>query len=89
MYLLGSLFAPFLNTLDTNTHTPGVAKFAAKVVNVLLPNFAMFNTQNPIINPSSQITSESSYYMGAAVYGAIYIGILLVAGILIFDRREV
>ncbi len=89
IYLLGSLFAPFLKTLEENNRTPGITKTAAKVVNIILPNFAMFNTQNPIINPQSTIGSESGYYVQAAIYGAIYIGILLVAGILIFDRREV
>jgi hypothetical protein len=89
MYLLGSLFAPFFNTLKDNAHAPGMAKSVAGIFNIVLPNFAMFNTQNPIINPSSSIGSESGYYMSAALYGVIYVGILLVVGILIFDRREV
>ncbi len=89
IYLLGSLFAPFFNSLQENAHSPLLAKKAAQFVNIILPNFAMFNTQNPIINPSQSIGSESGYYLNAAIYGAIYIGILLVAGILIFDRREV
>lgn len=89
MYLLGSLFAPFFKTLEDNQHTPILTKKAAQIVNLLLPNFAMFNTQNPIINPQSTIGTETGYYIQATIYGAIYIGILLVAGILIFDRREV
>lgn len=89
VYLLGSLFAPFFKTLEDNQKVPGMTKFAAKTVNVILPNFAMFNTQNPIINPNPEIGTESGYYVQAAIYGAIYIGILLVVGILIFDRREV
>ena len=89
MYMLGSVFAPFFKTLEDNQHTPIFTKKAAQIVNVVLPNFAMFNTQNPIINPTQTIGSESGYYMHAALYGVIYIGILLVAGILIFDRREV
>jgi len=89
MYLLGSLFSPFFKTLEENSRTPGVAKIGAKIVDVILPNFSLFNTQNPIINPNSSIGTESGYYVQTAIYGAIYIGILLVAGILIFDRREV
>lgn len=89
IYLLGSLFAPFFKTLEENGHSPLAAKKAAQIVNIILPNFAMFNTQNPIINPQQTIGSESGYYIQAAIYGGIYIGILLVAGILIFDRREV
>lgn len=89
VYLLGSLFAPFFKTLEENGHTPGGAKFAAQVVNVVLPNFSMFNTQNTIINPNTTIGSESGYYIQATMYGALYIGILLVLGIILFDRREV
>jgi ABC-type transport system involved in multi-copper enzyme maturation permease subunit len=89
MYLLGSLFAPFFNTLQENNHAPMMAKKIAGLINLVLPNFAMFNTQNTIINPNSQIGSETGYYLNAALYGCIYIGILMVAGILIFDRREV
>lgn len=89
MYMLGSVFAPFFKTLEDNQHTPAVTKKAAQIFNMVLPNFAMFNTQNPIINPTSTIGSQSGYYTQAALYGIIYIGILLVAGIWIFDRREV
>ena len=89
IYLLGSLFAPFFNSLQENGRAPIVAKKAATFINFVLPNFSMFNTQNTIINPNPAIGSESNYYFSAALYGGIYIGILLVAGILIFDRREV
>jgi ABC-type transport system involved in multi-copper enzyme maturation permease subunit len=89
IYLLGSLFAPFFKTLEESGSTPSGAKMAAKIVNVILPNFSMFNTQNPLINPQQQVGSESGYYIQAAMYGGLYIGILLVMGIMRFDRREV
>lgn len=89
IYLLGTLFAPFLKTLEDNNKTPGGTKTAAQIVNLIVPNFSMFNTQNPIINPNPTIGTESGYYTKAAIYGGIYIGILIIAGILIFDRREV
>ncbi len=89
IYLLGSLFAPFLKTLEDNQQTPVATKNAAAFMNIVVPNFSMFNTQNPIINPNPVMTTESGYYIKAAVYGGIYIGILIIAGILIFDRREV
>lgn len=89
MYLLGSLFNPFFQTLQDNQNTPPFAKFAAQVVNTVLPNFSNYNVQNPIINPTSQIQNEKTYYLSITAYGILYIGILLVAGILVFDRREV
>jgi ABC-type transport system involved in multi-copper enzyme maturation permease subunit len=89
MYLLGSLFNPFFQTLQESQGTPPVAKLFAQFVNTILPNFANYNIQNPIINPGQQIQNPQAYYMQATIYGVFYIGTLLVLGILIFDRREV
>lgn len=89
MYLLGSLFNPFFQSLNENPNTSGVTKAFAAIVNTVLPNFANFNVQNPIINPTQQIQNEQAYYLGITVYGLFYIAILLVGGILVFDRREV
>lgn len=89
MYLLGSLFNPFFQTLSESQGTPALAKVFAQIVNTLLPNFANYNVQNPIINPQTQIQNEAAYYLQVTIYGLFYIGILLVGGILVFDRREV
>ncbi len=89
MYLLGSLFSPFFQTLSENPNTAQVAKIFALVVNTILPNFSNYNVQNPIINPNQTIQNEGAYYLQVTIYGLFYIGILLVGGILIFDRREV
>jgi ABC-type transport system involved in multi-copper enzyme maturation permease subunit len=88
-YLLGTFLATFLKTMEENSRSPMFAKYTAKIVNLVFPNFAMFNTQNPITNPTTQIGSESGYYLGAAAYGIFYVGILMVLSILVFDRREV
>lgn len=89
MFLLGSLFNPFFKTIEENSGTTAIVKMVAKVFNSLLPNFANYNVQNPIINPQSQIQNEKTYYMYVTFYGVCYIVALLVAGIWIFDRREV
>jgi len=89
LYLLGSLFNPFFQTLSENPSTPPFAKTMANIINTILPNFANYNIQNPIINPTSQIQNETAYFINVTLYGLVYIGVLLVTGILIFDRREV
>ncbi len=89
MYLLGSLFSPLIQTLDESKNAPQIAKIGAKIINFVLPNFSNYNVQNPIINPNATIGNERMYYIQATVYGLFYIAILLVAGILVFDRREV
>jgi len=89
VYLLGSLFNPFFQTLEENKGTATIAKWAAKVVNLLIPNFSNYNVQNPLINPGQVIENERTYYLWTTFYGLLYIGALLVAGMWIFDRREV
>lgn len=89
MFLLGSLFNPFFQTIQENSGSGPIVKGAATIVNTILPNFANYNVQNPIINPQSQIQNEKTYYLVATVYGVVYIIALLVGGIWIFDRREV
>ncbi len=89
MYLLGSLFNPFFQTLNDNAKTPMIAKIPAFIINTVLPNFANYNIQNPLINPTQTVRNESIYYVNITAYGIMYIAILMVLGILIFDKREV
>ena len=89
LYLVGSLFAPFFETINQNPNTPPVTKLIAKAVGTILPNFSNYNIQNPIINPGQTIQNPGTYYMLVTAYGLMYIVILLVGGILILDRREV
>jgi len=89
LYLLGSLFNPFFETISQNKSTPPFTAAIAKFVDLALPNFANYNVQNPIINPQQVIGNETQYFINVTVYGGVYILALLVVGILIFDRREV
>lgn len=88
IYLVGSLLNPMIETLAKG-NSPGFAKVGVQVLSFVVPNFASYNVQNPLINPEQVIQSETQYYLNAAAYGVFYVGMLLVAGILIFDRREV
>jgi len=89
LYLVGSLFNSFFEVISSNPNSPALAKGFATFANTILPNFANYNVQNPIINPGQIIENESIYYVRVTIYGLLYIGILLVGGIVIFDRREV
>ncbi|MBI1755723.1 MAG: ABC transporter permease [Fimbriimonas ginsengisoli] len=88
MYLLGSLFATFFETLKDNPNTHPLPKAVALVVNTILPNFSNYNVQNHLINPDQTIQNPTAYYTFVTGYGLFYIGVLLVGAILIFDRRE-
>ena len=89
MYLVGTLFSTFFQTLKENPSTKPVAKLVAEFVNVVLPNFSYYNVQNPIINPEQHIQNPTVYFISTSLYGLFYIGIFLLIGILVFDRREV
>jgi ABC-type transport system involved in multi-copper enzyme maturation permease subunit len=88
-FLVGSLFATIFETMKDNQNTPAIAKIGSTIITTVLPNFAMFNVQNPIINPGQQIQNTGVYYLNAAGYGVLYITILLIIGMLVFDRKEV
>lgn len=89
LYLVGSLFNPFFQTMSEDPSTPAFAKAIATIINTILPNFANYNVQNPIINPGQQIQNETAYFFQVTGYGLFYIAALLIAGIVIFDRREI
>ena len=89
IYLLGTVFNPFFTTMQENPATPAVAKFFATIVNSILPNFSNYNVQNPLINAGQTIQNEGVYYVQTIGYGVAYIIGLLIAGIVVFDRKEV
>lgn len=60
-----------------------------KVVHFIVPNFANYHVQNPIINPNQHITNQGLYITQNFAYAVVYTAILLTLGVLIFDRREV
>jgi hypothetical protein len=66
-----------------------VVKGASTIIHTIVPNFQNFNVQNTVINPTQQIRGEALYFVELAFYAIAYIAILLIGGVLIFDRREV
>lgn len=89
VWAVGSLLNPLYDSFANNQGTNAIVRFFAKVATSILPNFSNYDVKNPIINPGQMIQNETTYYLGTAGYGLLYITILLIAGILIFDRREV
>ncbi|MBN9500284.1 MAG: hypothetical protein BGO01_05320 [Armatimonadetes bacterium 55-13] len=86
---VGSLLNPLYDSFANNQGSAPIIRGMAKFVTSILPNFSNYDVKNPIINPGVTIQNETTYYLGTAGYGLLYITILIIAGILIFDRREV
>jgi len=89
MWLVGTVLNPLYDSIQGNQGASKAMQMVAKFVTSILPNFANYDVKNPIINPGATIQNETTYYLGTAGYGVLYITILIIAGILIFDRREV
>jgi len=89
IYLMGSMFATVFETINSNSNANVVTKAVVTIINSFLPNFSKFNVQNPIINPASTVQAGGLYYLSATGYALVYIGILLIIGMLVFERREV
>lgn len=89
MWMVGTVLNPFYSTISSNSGSNPIMQAVAKFITFILPNFANYDVKNPIINPGQQIQNESFYFIYVIGYGIVYIAILLVLAIVIFDRREV
>ena len=89
IFLIGTVMNPVFDTITKQQNGNPILKGGFMVISFILPNFASYNVQNPLINPQQVIQSEAAYYTNAVIYGVIYISIMLVIGILMFEEREV
>lgn len=89
IYMLGTLFSPLFQTLVESPSVNSLTKTFARIIHFVLPNFSSFNVQNPLINPGQVLVDEKLYFVTTIGYAFLYIGILIVTAVLIFDRREV
>lgn len=88
-FLLGSLFNSLLEAVRTGENTGALTRIGAQILHSIIPNFQNFNVQNPLINPGQTIEAPGIYAIRVTAYAVVYITVLLIAGIIIFDRREV
>lgn len=89
IYLIGTLGFPFFDSFNSNPNAPPFAKAMSWIVTSVLPNFSSYNVQNPLINPQTNISNPIGYAINAVVYGVVYIMIMLIIGMMMFDRKEV
>lgn len=88
LWLMGTVLNPLYESFATNPTTPPMMKSLARFITGVFPNFSNYDVKNSIMH-TSVIQNEFSFYIGTVGYGIMYISILLIAGVLIFDRREV
>lgn len=88
IFLVGTVMNPVFDTIQKQGTGSGL-KLLFSVISFILPNFASYNVQNPLINPQQVIQSDAAYYTNAVIYGVFYISVMLIGGMLLFDRKEV
>jgi len=77
-----------LETIQRNPEVTPLTRVPVQLLTLILPNFANFNVQNPIINPEQMLTDETAYLVQTLAYAVVYMTLLLVASMLIFNQRE-
>ncbi|MDQ2800567.1 MAG: ABC transporter permease [Armatimonadota bacterium] len=93
IYLLG-LSSSVTEALADPNSDPGHPKnpivvMIFKVIHAVIPNFANYNVQNPILDPRLRITNETFFLSSSILYALAYSAFLLLIAALVFDRREV
>jgi ABC-type transport system involved in multi-copper enzyme maturation permease subunit len=88
VFLMGNLMSTFLETIQRNPEVTPFTRVPVQILTLILPNFANFNIQNPIINPEQVLTDELAYFIQTIAYAIVYMALLLVGSILIFNQRE-
>ena len=88
VYMVGTVFDSFFDVSKSKDMAPGF-KMVVQIVHGIVPNFQSFNVQNAAINQGQMIQNEGLYYLQLGAYALTYISILMIAGVMIFDNREV
>lgn len=87
VYIIGSLSEVTMAMYKKDTLSP-VLKGFYWLIHFMIPNFANFFTQNPLIHPNVVVRSEFIYYAQNILYAIVYAAILLIIAIMVFDRRD-
>ncbi len=87
-YTIG-LFSTVTENLMKDANRTIIQRAVGGFVHYVIPNFANFNAQNPIIHPETRITNEVVYYVNNIGYAMLWMIVLLIIATIVFDRKEV
>lgn len=88
VFIAGSI-SSVTEAMSKSPNTPIVLRWLYAAVHYVVPNFGNYDVQNPIIHPEVPAADLSLYMWKAVFYGLAYTIILLVVGVLVFERKEV
>ena len=87
LFIIGNM-SSFTQDLAQNNKNPIIKGFFS-LIHYLVPNFGNFQYSNPLLQPDVIVKSEALFLTQNVVYAVVYSMILLILGVLAFDRREV
>jgi len=88
VFIAGSI-SSVTEAMSKSPNTPIVLRWLYAAVHYLVPNFGNYDVQNPLIHPEVPAADLPLYMCKAVFYGLAYTIILLVVGVLVFERKEV
>ncbi|KAA0229066.1 MAG: hypothetical protein AKCLJLPJ_00147 [Fimbriimonadales bacterium] len=88
-FVFGNLMNPLFNQLGSGKAGPVVGTLM-KAAHYVIPNFGNLDVQGGATAGEAQIRgSELVYMFNGAIYAIVYIGILMILSIFLFEKREV
>lgn len=73
-----------LRNFEAVVESPAAA-YVARGLYYVLPNFAAFDIKSQVVHA---LPVKASYVATTAVYGAVYVSLLLTAAVMVFSRRD-
>lgn len=83
--LLGTMTETFMNSESASP----ILKAFYWVMHYIIPNFDKFNVTNTLLHPEKHITNMASYTLWNGAYGLVYVLIMMVLAVIIFEKKEV
>jgi ABC-type transport system involved in multi-copper enzyme maturation permease subunit len=87
VYIIGSL-SDITQSLAQKPNSNIITKGFYNSVHYLIPQFANYFTQNPLIHPEVQIQGELRYYVFNIAYAIVYVAAVLIIAVIAFERRD-
>lgn len=87
VYIIGSL-SDITLSLSQKPDANKITKAFYWLVHNLIPQFANYFTQNPLIHPEVQIHNETAYYVFNIAYAIVYAAAVLIIAVVAFERRD-
>lgn len=90
VWIFGTLINPIFERWGSQGEASGAVTLVARIAHYAVPNFSNLDiAQGAASSGTTQIRgSEAVYMMNGIVYAVVYICILLVVAVLVFDRKE-